>query len=142
MIPAPRHPHVRRFEAWFEILLSGLAALLALLAGVYAFRLLSEGILVTSVGEVPAGSPYPAVGSARYTSYQPAVVPLLASILVLLGLLARRPLLAWVGAVLLLVFSFLFVFSAGGGFLPLAGLLIALLLILHIFRNWRLDRAG
>lgn len=142
MTPTPRHPHVKRFDAWFELLLSGLAALLAVLAGAYAVRLLVVGILVVTVPETLPGATSPAAGTASYESYPAAYLPLLASALVLVGLAVRRPLLSWLGALLLLAFSFLFVFSAGGGFLPLAGLLIALLLILRIFRSWRQERAG
>jgi hypothetical protein len=142
MASTPRHPHLRRFDAWYELLLTGLAALLALLAGAYAVRLLAPGVLVVTAPETLPGAPYPPPSSASYESYHPALVPLLASALVLLGLLARLPLLAWAGAGLLLGFSLLFVFGAGGGFLPLAGLLIALLLILHILRSWRKERAG
>jgi hypothetical protein len=142
MTSSPRHPHVMRFDAWFEMLLSGLVALLAVLVGAYAVRLLVGGTLGVTVPETPLGNPNPTPFGSSYVPYSPALAPLLASALVLVGLLVRRPLLSWMGAVLLLGFSFLFVFSAGGGFLPLAGLLIALLLILHIFRTWRQDRAG
>ncbi|MBI3860090.1 MAG: hypothetical protein HY296_07655 [Thaumarchaeota archaeon] len=56
-----------------------------------------------------------------------AVVPLLAGVLVALGLVEKRPILSWVGTTLLLGFSFVGLFSIGLLYMPFAIILVGLL---------------
>ena len=61
----------------------------------------------------------------------PAFVPLLAATVLLLGLLIRKKLMAWIGLAILLAFSLLFMFGIGGILLPATGLLFTLLIVIQ-----------
>lgn len=73
-------------------------------------------------------------------SYQPypgAILPLMSSVLLLFGLIKREKyfFLAWIGLAFLLASSALLMFSSGGIFLPIAGLLLICLLLITIMQR-------
>jgi len=105
------------------------AILLAAGMAIYALFLLLVGVPGTVVreGEVTR--------SVRYFPHPAAVVPLLATAILLGGLLTRKLLIAWIGFAILSTFSVLFLFSIGGGLLPMTGLLLVLLTIITISRR-------
>jgi len=105
------------------------AILLAAGVALYALFVLLVGVpgIVVGEGEV--------TGSVRYFPHPAAVVPLLATAILLGGLLTRKLLIAWIGFAILSTFSVLFLFSIGGGLLPMTGLLLILLTIITISRR-------
>lgn len=112
-----------------ERALTAAAALLALGVALFALRLLLVGQTLIVVPEVPLaeGAARPPA-SIRHAPYPAAVIPLIASMLVLAGLFRRSWFaLAWAGLVALVAFSVLFLFSSGAALLPSVGLLTILL---------------
>ena len=67
------------------------------------------------------------MASSRYFTM---VIPLIAGLVLLAGLWWRKSVITWVGWGVLAVFSGLFMFGVGGMFLPAAGILLVLLLIM------------
>jgi len=66
----------------------------------------------------------------RFERYEPAIGYLIAAIILFMGLLIKRvKFLAWIGFILLVAWSFLFLFSSGAAFLLLAGLLFILMVL-------------
>lgn len=59
----------------------------------------------------------------------------LSAVMLISGLLMRKLTIAWLGLVILLVFSMLFLFGVGGGLLSIAGLLLILLSIVTVLRR-------
>ena len=113
-----------------------IASLMAVVVAFYALTLLVVGEKITIVPESPIEEinktdPVPMTMSIEYIPYPPAIIPLLAAVLLLAGLLGRNQLLAWIGLAILLVFSLLFLFSSGGILLPIAGLLLLLLPLIN-----------
>lgn len=88
---------------------------------------------VEVVKEVPFSyEGLPPVGRILYERYKPAAGYLAASASLLLGLVAKKLMpLAWVGIAFLIVWSVLFLFSSGAAFLPAAGILLLLLVLVH-----------
>ncbi len=72
-----------------------------------------------------------------YETYYPAIFPLASSVMLLIGIIRRKNLivLAWAGLIFLLIFSALFLFSSGAGFLPIAALILAFLVAITIFQR-------
>lgn len=62
----------------------------------------------------------------------PAIVPISASVMIGGGVLARKMWIAWIGLIILLAFSVLFLFSGGGPYLPAAFVLWFLLIIIQV----------
>lgn len=117
-----------------------IAILLVSVVAFYAIALLVVGAQVTGVSETPIeeinnADPVPLAMSIEYVPYPPAIVPLLAAVLMLTGLMGRKQILAWIGLGILLVFSLLFLFSSGGILLPIVGLLIILLPLINYLQN-------
>jgi hypothetical protein len=110
------------------------AVLLAAATAVRAASLLVVGETRTVVRELPPGAPQ-APPSIVHVPYLPAVIPLAAAALLLAGLLSRTLWLAWVGLAVLCVFGVLFVFSHGLLLLPVAGLLLLLLPLIHFLQR-------
>ncbi len=108
---------------------TGVAILLAAAVTLYALFLLFVGQPWTVVqeGEVTR--------SVQYFPHPAAVVPLLASALLLVGLLKQRLLVAWIGLAVLFAFGALFLFGIGGGLLLVAGLLLIVLTIITLIRR-------
>jgi hypothetical protein len=107
------------------------AVLVAAQVALRAISLLVVGETRTHVAEVPPGTPLPPP-TVVHVPYPPAVIPLAGAALLLVGLLARKLALAWSGVAVLSVFSVLFVFGQGGAFLPAAGLVLLLLILITI----------
>lgn len=107
--------------------------LLAILIAVYAVRLLVVGQQLAVVQEVAIGEVAPGESevTTEYARYPAAVVPLLAAISFLFGLLARRIAIAWISLAVLLAFSVVFLFSSGIIFLPAIGFMLILLAVKH-----------
>lgn len=72
--------------------------------------------------------------------YQPAFVPLVASGLLLVGLVIGQLRISWLGLIILIVFSILFFFSVGAGLLPVAAALLILLGIIQYISGSTLSR--
>lgn len=103
--------------------------LLALGVAIYStYRFLSTAITVLSEGQDPSKA------LLQYTLYLPALIPLTASALILVGLLWHKLPLTWLGWFVLAVFGILFLFSMGGTLLPIVVLLLAGLTILQFQR--------
>lgn len=116
-----------------------LAILISLIVIIYASKLLIVGQPVTIFQEgIGTGQPFgPSV--VENVRYQPAIIPLIAGLVLLAGLLWKKTMIAWVGLGILVVFSILFLFSSGGAFIPAAGILLVLLLIMYFTREKRAD---
>lgn len=116
-----------------------IAILLAVVVALYALFLLLVGEQRTVVpAEIPisgAAQNVPQVSRVEYVPFPPAVVPLLASAMLLMGLLTRKLLVAWIGLAVLGVFAGLFLFGNGGILLPAVGLLLILLIIISLSRR-------
>ena len=110
------------------------AILVAVAVALFAIYLLVIGQTGTLVREVPYGQPLPP-GAVVRMPYQPAVAPMLAAVLLIIGLLTKRLSIAWAGLALLFLFSGLAMFSWGLAFLPGAVLLLVLLLVIRATRR-------
>lgn len=117
-----------------------IAILLVSVVAFYAIALLVVGAQVTGVSETPIeeinnADPVPFAMSIEYVPYPPAIVPFLAAVLMLTGLIGRKKIFAWIGLGILLVFSLLFLFSSGAILLPIGGLLLVLLPLINYLQN-------
>ena len=101
------------------------AILLAALVGFYSLFLLVIGQPWTIAYEGGENR------SLQFILAPSAFVPLLAAIVLLLGLLLRKKFMTWIGLAILLVFSLLFMFGIGGILLPATGLLFTLLIVIQ-----------
>ncbi len=102
------------------------SALIATTVVAYGLYLLLVGQALT---DMPEGS---TVGMVRYEPTPSGLVPLVGGSVILAGLLFERPLVAWVGLVVIAAFSVLFVFGIGGASVPVFGLLAAMLAVWHV----------
>jgi hypothetical protein len=117
---------------------TAVAILLAGGVALFALRLLVVGVPLTVVPEVPVGSEQLArVVDMEYAPYPFAIVPFIAMILFVGGLLTQKLWIGWVGWVILVVFSALFLFSSGAAVLPAAGVLFVLLVIISYGQSVR-----
>lgn len=70
--------------------------------------------------------------SEIYTSYAPAPVaiwPLVASLILIAGMVSKSSLIIWLGWLTLTLFSILFLFGIGGMLIPVSAALLPLLVI-------------
>jgi hypothetical protein len=114
-------------------------ALLAAGIALYGLYLVVVGVEWTIVREVPLGDP-PGARTSQYLPAYQGLVPLIAGALVVLGVTVHQPLLAWAGAMVVAVFSVLFLFGVGGILIPFAAALLVLLAVmtwLHFGRTVR-----
>lgn len=123
-----------------------IAVLLVSIVAIYAITLLVVGETITvvqetSIEEINTTDPVPMPVSIEYVPYPPAIVLLLAAVLLLAGLLGRKQFLAWIGLAILLLFSLLFLFSSGGILLPIAVLLLILLPLINFMQKKNAIRA-
>ena len=112
---------MRLRNGWRDLLPIGIAGTFALY-GIYLLLIGPEQETVT-----------PGV-STSVISHNPSIVglvPLIAGALVVFGMWNSRERFVWGGAMLAVLFSFAFLFSFGGIFIPIAVLLLASL----VFRN-------
>jgi len=123
----------RKLTAFIVLLTLLVTAAVAL----YALFLLLVGVPGTVVYEVPITTvPEPGIrGSMQFSPAPQALVAILAAGAILVGLLTRKMIIAWIGLLILFVFSILFLFGVGGGLLPVAGLLMILLAIIQWNRS-------
>lgn len=115
----------------------GIAALAILLAGVvvfYALRFLIVGREWLIIPEIPIeeNSEVLLQPKTEFLPYPAAIIPLIAATLIIIGVLWRKLLIAWIGLVGLAGFAVLFLFSSGAVLLPLVGILLLLLGIVTI----------
>lgn len=126
-------------EPRFKPVMTAATALAILLAGavaLFALQLLIVGMPLTVVPEVPEGTQdLPQAVTMVHAPYPFAVVPFLAMIFFLGGLLSQKLLVAWLGWAVLGIFSALFLFSSGAALLPAVGVLFALLTIISYARR-------
>jgi hypothetical protein len=103
---------------WIRSVTAITALLLAVIAVGYAYFLL-------------IGRPIPNLNFPILPEPQPAaIVPIITSVLIMVGVGTNRLAIAWIGDTLLFVFSLLFVFGIGSGYLIVAviqGILITIL---------------
>jgi hypothetical protein len=71
----------------------------------------------------------------EYVRAPQAVVPFLSTLMILGGLIIKRRVIAWLGTVILLVFSLLFVFGVGGIILPVAAAMLLLIAIIGVIES-------
>lgn len=112
------------------IVITTFACLISLYVAAYAIWLLIIGEQRTTVVEtsITEGfSQLPNVTAVEYVPYPVALIPLVAALLLLGGLLIRKFLIAWIGLAILIAFSLLFLFSSGGALLPWVAILFGLL---------------
>ncbi len=103
-----------------------LVFILAFSALLYALNLLIVGQQVVGIQE---GS------TEAYVSYAPApaaIWPLIASLLLIVGMLVRQKIIIWIAWMALALFSFLFLFSIGGVLIPVSAALVLLLIVIQI----------
>jgi hypothetical protein len=125
-----------RFKSVVTTAATALTILLASAVVLFALRLLIIGVPLTVVPAVPEGTQeLPEVVDTKYMPYPFAVVPLIAMILFIGGLLTRRLLISWIGWTILGIFSVLFLFSSGAALLPAVGVLLILLIIISYTRG-------
>ncbi|MCW5876400.1 MAG: hypothetical protein KIS85_05895 [Anaerolineales bacterium] len=108
---------------------AALTTLLAIAILAYAGWLLSAGVEITTMMENSS-----AIQVSRAAA-PAAWVPLLAAAAILWGQWRKQAAAYWAGAIVLLAFSLLFLFSIGGGLLLPALAILILLLITRSFRK-------
>ena len=99
---------------------------LAVLIVAYGLYLLLVGQQITFQEEVPIGAA-PAEQVTRHLPAVQGVIPLAAGVVILVGLVTQRLLVAWVGALAASAFAGLFVFGVGGILIPVAVMLLVAL---------------
>lgn len=110
----------------FQRTIVALAVFLSLAVALYSLVLLTIGQPLIHGAE---GSSF---WEIRYQPMQLALAPLLAALLVFIGLLSRSSVLHWLGLGGLIMFSILSVFGIGGNILPFTVILLILLLMIQI----------
>lgn len=114
-----------------------LAILVAVIVVLHALRLIMLGTVIATVPESIIGEP--SLGDAgaqvQLIPYLPAVIPLVAAIALIVGLLINRLPIAWISLVVLFLFSLLFFFSEGGGFLVYDLLLLLFMGVIYWSRR-------
>lgn len=99
---------------------------LAIIVATYSFFLLVVGQPWTVAYEDNIGR------QIEYIRAPQAIVPLLSAVMILGGLVVKQRVLAWIGTVILLIFSLLFMFGIGGILLPVAGVILLLVAIISV----------
>ena len=107
--------------------------LLAVLIAGFAIFLLLRGAPFSSFPVVEGNAPLPEALITYERPYLPAIFPILGGVFVLWGVLSQKLIIAWLGAVILVVYTILFVFSWGGIFIVPGFILVVLLLSYHLF---------
>jgi len=122
---------------WLERIATSLAILIAVIIVIHALRLIMLGTVFSASSESIIGEPSLGDTGAQVqlTPYLPAVIPLLAAITLIFGLLTNRLLVAWITLAVLALFSLLFLFSEGGGFIINDLLLLLLLGLIQLSRR-------
>jgi hypothetical protein len=115
--------------------ITALAILLAGAVALFALQLLIVGVPLTVVTEIPEGTQELPMMNIEYAPYFPGVVPLVAMILFIGGLLTQKLWVGWLGWAMLIIFSLLFLFSSGAALLPAVGVLLVLLTIISYARR-------
>jgi len=112
---------------------NGLAAVLAL----YSLYLLLNGQIISIVQESAIEEINNGVQNITIDRepYPAAILPLIASLMLMIGNMRKKQGLAWIGLAILLLFSLIFLFSSGATFLPVALLLLILLLIISFVQK-------
>jgi hypothetical protein len=131
-------PSVRsNLKRWLERIAASLAILIAVIVVIHALRLIMLGTVFSPGSESIIGEPSLGDTGAQVqlTPYLPAVIPLLAAIALIFGLLTNRLLVAWISLAVLALFSLLFLFSEGGGFIIYDLLLLLLLGVIQLARR-------
>jgi len=125
-----------QLRSWIMIAIRGLAILLVLMIIAFALYLLFGGHRVTVYTESPQSYEVSPLLQGIYSeSYLPALLYLIAAAPLLVGLTSRdRLFFAWIGLILLFVFSLCFLFSSGGVFIPFTAILLVLLIIIQWFK--------
>jgi hypothetical protein len=100
--------------------------ILATMIATYSLFLLTIGQPWSVVYEDNIGN------QVEYVRAPQAIVPLLSTVMILGGLIVKQRVIAWIGTVILLLFSLLFVFGVGGIFLPVAGAMLLLIAIISV----------
>lgn len=121
-----------------RIVTTTFACLISLYVAAYAIRLLIIGEQRTTVVETPITegiSHLPNVTAVEYVPYPVALIPLVAALLLLGGLLIRKSPIAWIGLAILIAFSLLFLYSSGGVLLPWVAILLGLLGLDQYYRR-------
>jgi hypothetical protein len=114
------------------------AILLAAGVALYGLFLAIVGVPGAVIREVSITEvPEKVQESLLFSPAPQGLVALLSAAMLMSGLLMRRLTIAWLGLVILLVFSMLFLFGVGGGFLPIGGLLLLLLSVVTALRGTR-----
>lgn len=113
-------PAIRTFAAGIVVLTLGIMG--------YGLYLIVVGQPWTIVPERPPGGTQDPGTTVVMPALQ-GVIPLTGGILVLAGILFRKLLVAWVGAILIALFASLFLFGVGGILIPVAAALLTLLAI-------------
>jgi len=130
--------HMARRPLKVRITNATTAVAIFLAAGValYGLFLAIVGVPGTSIPEVSLTDvPEKVQKSLQFSPAPQGLVALLSAAMLISGLLMRKLTIAWLGLVILLVFSMLFLFGVGGGFLPIAGLLLILLSVVTVLRR-------
>ena len=122
--------------SWIKIAIRGLAILLVLMIVAVSLYLLLSGHKVTVFSETSESYEGPPLALGVYSEpYLPALLYLIAAAPLLVGLTSRNQLFfAWIGLILLFVFSLCFLFSSGGVFIPFTAILLVLLIIIQWFK--------
>ncbi len=116
--------------------ITAVAIFLAAGVALYGLFLSIVGVPGTSIPEVSLTDiPEKVQESPQFSPAPQGLVALLSAVMLISGLLMRKLTIAWLGLVILLVFSMLFLFGVGGGFLPIAGLLLILLSVVTVLRR-------
>jgi len=96
----------------------------------YGFFLALVGMPATSVQEYnPLGTDGEKTTIQQLSPH--ALLATLAAAMIIIGLLIRKLKIAWIGLAILFAYSAIFLFSTGGGLLPIAVILLILLAIIH-----------
>lgn len=102
------------------------AIILATIVATYSLFLLIVGQPWTVAYEDNIGK------QVEYIRAPQAIVPLLSTVMILGGLVVKQRVLAWIGTVILLIFSLFFMFGVGGILLSVAGAILLLTAIISV----------
>ncbi len=133
---AKNHNHTRIAGLRIANATTAVAIFLAAVVALYGLFLAIAGVPGTVIREVSITEvPEKVQGSLQFSPSPQGLVILLSAAMLISGLLMRKLTIAWLGLVILLVFSMLFLFGVGGGLLPIAGLLLISLSIVTVLRR-------
>lgn len=126
----------RPLKVWITNATTAVAIFLAAVVALYGLFLVIAGVPGTVIREVSITEvPEKVQESPQFSPSPQGLVFLLSAAILISGLLMRKLRIAWLGMVILLVFSMLFLFGVGGGILPIDGLLLILLSIVTVLRR-------